>query len=97
MAAVRAQGWDTGCGNSSTSGRICSQEGWTAAGTAKQSAGAWRKTMLAFAKQLPGTATPASCLCVKEEARAPTPEKSGQIINYQGLYWINLSLFVEIW
>lgn len=53
--------------------------------------------MLAFAKQLPGTATPASCLCVKEEARAPTPEKSGQIINYQGLYWINLSLFVEIW
>lgn len=33
-------GWDTAHGNTSTSGRLSSQEGWIAAVIAKQSAGA---------------------------------------------------------
>lgn len=61
-----ARGWHTGHGNSSTSGRLCSQEGWIAAGTAKQSAGAWRKTMLAFAKQPPWNCRP--CLALVYES-----------------------------
>lgn len=76
-----ARGWDTGHGNTSTSGKLCSQEGWIAAGTANNLQVHGGKQCWRLPNKLPGITTRAWCLCIKAEARASAPTESGQIIN----------------
>lgn len=76
-----ARGRDTRHGNTSTSGKLCSQEGWIAAGTANNLQVHGGKQCWRLPNKLPGITTRAWCLCIKAEARASTPTESGQIIN----------------